>query len=243
MQIIHSSRSAFQHIMLVEQSRETSLVLDGKYQTQLPNDDYYAVLLGPNDGSHSVSILGGGDLTAVRVLHALEIEDWRIFEIDPDVIDVCTPFCGIPRKDWADKIVIGDALAALKDGTAAAGHIIVDLLAMTEIDALSAEMRPRDFIRYLCMNAKSMISGFTAGGPRGILLNELMRHEFTKHGFDFFYSFVNTLDEAFFVASKADIDLSQQAAVNLIGYPVYPKSGEIRHFSFEEQLLIIREAF
>lgn len=60
-QILFSQQSAYQHVQIVEsQAGVVDLILDGVFQTTLPNDGYYATLLGPNNGL-STLILGGGD--------------------------------------------------------------------------------------------------------------------------------------------------------------------------------------
>lgn len=242
MRILLSLTSDYQHIMLTEKSQRTGLSLDGHFQTDIPNDEYYLILLGPNDGTLSTTILGGGDLTCVRPLLALGVADWKLIEIDKQVVDACAPFCGAPRGKWAPHVVYGDALVALEDGSAEADHIIVDLLAMTRINELSAHVRPSQFLDLLCQNARKVITGFTDAETPGILMNELLRHEFAKRGFPHFISMFNDVGEAFFCASREPVDLSPEAGRCVVGYPVYPKSGQLMNFPLEDKLLIIKEA-
>lgn len=242
MRILYSESSQFQHIMLTEKNNEVSLALDGAHQTVLPNDEYYQIILGGITPDMSVAVLGGGDLTGVRVLHA-NYNTWDIYEIDQKVMDVCSPYVGVPRSKWARHVHTCDALQGLLDGSITADAIVVDLLAMTQIDKLSHVMSPAKFLDVVCQNARVSVSGFSAANAVGIMVNELLRHEFARRGFNHFVSFMDTLEEAYFCASKEPITVADIAAQHVVGYPIYPKSGRIMELGFEDQLTVLKEAF
>lgn len=240
--IVGSQFSEYQHIMLTEQDKRTSLVLDGHYQTPLPNNDYYDTLLAPNLRNEDVVILGGGDMTCLPVLHRRGIARWKMYELDAAVVESCLPFIPNKPKDVMEHVVIGDAIAPLISGEISAPHIIVDLFGMNRLDALTA-CAPDDFIAALCMSAGKLITGYTAGFTVGIMLNELLRFEFHKYGFPFFTTIYNEVEECFFYASKEPIVVPPRIAPMVLGYRVFPKNSEIMDYSLKEKIQIVREAF
>lgn len=240
--VVGSEFSEFQHIMLTEQDKRTSLVLDGHYQTPLPNNNYYDILLAPNMRNEDVSILGGGDMTCLPVLHRRGIVNWRMFEIDRRVVEVCLPLIPNKPKDVLKHIDFGDAIEALRDGRANAPHIIVDLLGINRLDALAA-CEPEEFIDLLCAAAGSLITGYTAGFTQGIMLNELMKFQFHKRGFQYFTTVYNDVEECFFYASKTPIAIPPRIGSMIVGYRVFPKNSAIADYCLREQIQIVREAF
>lgn len=234
--------SDYQHIMLTEQDKRISLVLDGHYQSPLPNNSYYDTLLAPNMRNEDVAILGGGDMTCIPVLHRRGIVNWHMYELDPQVVEMCLPYIPNKPKDVMSHVTFGDAIPKLLNGEISAPHIIVDLLGMNRLDVLTG-CDPDEFMDALCKSAGALITGYTAGFTVGIMLNELLRFEFNARGFPYFTTVYNEVEECFFYASKEPVTVPPRIAPMLVGYKVYPKNGDIMEFSLKEKIQIIREAF
>ena len=241
MEIIYTESSPYQHIMIIEEGNsEKSLVLDGYFQTSLPNNEYWACMLGPNTGQKT-TILGGGDLTSIPELKRHGVSEYHIVELDKKVVEACSLFATVPRGEWGDKIVIGDAVAALKEHTAAAEHVIVDMLAMSRLGFL-VDANPEEFLDLLVANASTYISGFTDAATTGIMLNTILQREFYKRGWRHFVSLINDLEECFFITSKEPIALPAELTPFIVHDPVYPKDPQLYEFSFNDALIILKEA-
>ena len=242
MEILYSETSPYQHIMILDEgNRERSLVLDGYYQTSMPNNEYWECILGPNKGEPTV-ILGGGDLTSIPMLIKRGITDYRIIELDKKVVESCAAFATIPRGEWGPHITIGDAVEELRSGKCAGTpHIIVDMLAMSRLGVL-VNANPEEFLDMLTANAAKYITGFTDAGTTGIILNTVLQREFHRRGWKHFASIVNDVEECFFVAAKEPFDLPPEIDKYVVRYPVYPKDDRLYQFFFNSALLIIKEA-
>jgi hypothetical protein len=242
MDILYTESSPFQHIMILEENGKTkSLALDGVPQTTLPNTDYWECLLGPNNGE-SVVILGGGDLTSIPVLKRRKVENFSIIEIDKMVIEACSLFVGVPRGEWGDKIIIADAVEKLKEGlNPKPEHLCIDMLAITRLDVLVG-VNPKEFLDLLVENAEKYISGFTETDTTGIILNDILRREFYRRGWKFFISMIDELGHVFFTVSRDKFYLPPEMESTIIRYPIYPKDERLYEFSFNDALLIIKEA-
>lgn len=241
--ILANKFSPYQHIMITEKDTQTCLVLDGHFQTPLPNDGYYDIMLAPNIQNDEVAILGGGDLTCVPVLHRRGIMKWKMYELDKDVVDICKQFIPNKPKDLDKHIEYGDALVAMKDGKiSGCHHIIVDLLGMNRLDAL-VDMSPTEFLDVLTNQNAELITGYTGGFTVGIMLNEFLKFEFANRKYPYFLSVYNEYEETFFYASTKPIIIPPRIAPMLVKYRVYPKNGDIMDYSLEDKLQIIREAF
>ena len=242
MEIIYSETSPYQHVMILDEgNRERSLILDGYFQTSLPNNEYWECILGPNTGEQVV-VLGGGDLTSFPSLIKRGVADYRVIELDKMVVDACTIFATVPRGEWWPHVVIGDAVEALRNGDCSGvQHIVVDMLAMSRLGALTSA-DPDEFITLLANNAEKYISGFTDAGTTGIVLNTILQREFYKRGWKHFVSIVNEIEECFFTVSKEPFALPPELDRLVVRYPVYPKDDRLYGLTFSDALIVLKEA-
>lgn len=241
MEIVHVCMSQFQHIMVLNENKDYSLILDGYFQTTLPNDEYWNCMLGPNTGLRTV-ILGGGDMTSIPVLKKRGVSEYTIIELDKEVVNACAEYSKVPRGEWAPHVTYGDAVEALRSGELkGTPHIAVDMLAMSRLDIL-ASADPDEFVTLLTENASMYISGFTDSGTCGIMLNTLLRREFHRRGWKNFRSLINDGGEVFFVAGKEDFELPAGIADCEIAYPIYPKDSRLYGYPLQDALVILKEA-
>lgn len=239
--VVSSTISKYQHIMLAEHNGMLTLGLDGAIQTVLPNDEYYGILTAPNQRCEKLVILGGGDMTCLPVLNRRGFTEWDMYEIDAEVVNICSPH--IPEKPagWETHVHFEDAVAALEDGRAKAPHIIEDMFGMDRINLLS-DVTPERFIDLLCENAGWLVTGYVSSNMKGMLLGELLRIEFAKRGFGY-YTTLLASSEVYFYASRKPLVLPERVKPFVIGYAVVPKDTDIAEFSLSDQLQIIEEAF
>ena len=242
MEILYSETSPYQHIMVLDEgNRERSLILDGYFQTSMPNNEYWECILGPNKGEQTV-ILGGGDLTSFPMLIKRGISDYKVVELDKMVVEACSIFATVPRGAWGPHIIIGDAVEYLRNGSCTGvEHIIVDMLAMSRLGAL-VSANPEEFLTMLADNAGKYISGFTDAGTTGIILNTILQREFYKRGWTHFVSIVNEIEECFFTAAKEPIILPPELDRLVVRYPVYPKDDRLYGLTFNDALIVLKEA-
>lgn len=242
MEILYSETSPYQHIMILDEgNRERSLILDGYFQTSMPNNEYWDCILGPNKGEQVV-ILGGGDLTSFPMLIKRGVTDYTVIELDKMVVEACSIFATVPRGTWGPHIVIGDAVHALQNGDCAGTeHIIVDMLAMSRLGVLTSA-DPEEFLNLLTSSAGKYISGFTDAGTTGIILNTVLQREFYKRGWTHFVSIVNEIEECFFTAAKAPFALPPGLDRLVVRYPVYPKDDRLYGLPFNDALIVLKEA-
>lgn len=240
MDIIACHKSEYQDIMILDESvGQIGLVLDGNYQTLLPNYGYYDVILGGNFGMKT-AILGGGDLTAFPVLKNRKIKDFTIYEIDKDVVTMCAQFS--KHRDMIEKHVeYGDAIQKLRDGTIEAEHIVIDLLGMSRLDVL-VDVNTEEFLNLVCEKASKYISGFVASGIGGIYLGARLRQEFVIRGWYDYTFAVNDSQEVFFAAGRGDVPWPERLEKYAIRYPVYDKDSRIALEPFDNVVQIVEHA-
>ena len=243
MHILFSQQSAYQHVQIVEsQAGVVDLILDGVFQTTLPNDSYYATLLGPNNGL-STLILGGGDLTAVPELHRRKIKDWRLVEIDPLVVDACTPFCKVKRTLWQDHVTIGDAFAyleSIKPGEFE--HIVVDLLSVEDIGKLKS-MTVAAFLDLVTDRAGRYVSGFISAGGSGMAWSTLLQAAFFKRHFKFYSTLLNSeVGEVYFWAGRERVEFDPWTIRQVVAYPFGVRDPDLATLAEKEAALVIAEA-
>lgn len=239
MEIIGSTKSKFQHIMLCQVGPSVELVLDGKFQTRLPNNNYYETMLTGIPKDDSVLILGGGDLTAIDVLARAGIEDWDMVEIDEDVVNLCEIYCPHQRRKWDHKVHIQDAF----DYLARCGpvdHIAVDLLSLTYFDQLS-QTSLREFIKQLAEKANKSVRMYVDAGASGVLSSLVAMPLLKQSGLQPVV-LMNNLYEVFIVASfDPQPTLAPQHRKFMINYGASVKDLDFFEFTPEEQLLLVRE--
>ena len=241
MDITYSGMSDFQHISVITNGgQEHQLLLDGVFQTSMPNDDYARTMLGPNFGMATV-ILGGGDMCHVPEMLRRGIPKWRQYEIDQHVVEVCGRFCDVPQGKWRNNVIIADAFEMLRTGEAAAEHIAVDLLAMTRLSTLS-EITTSEFLNLLCANASKLISGYATSGTAGILCCEVLRREFYSRGWKYFVTLMDSERNAHFCVGKELFVLPSELQASIVTYKVYPKDARIMEESLENIMVILSEA-
>lgn len=240
MEILVSEQSEYQHIMVCRKGASTELVLDGHPQSELPNNEYYEVLLG--DTKHDVLILGGGDLTGVDVLCSRKVTDWRLVEIDQKVIDVCAKFTKRRRKLWKDKVIIGDALTHLQK-CEPVDHIIIDLLAMTKFDALSAPYSFAFFLKLLQEKSKKHVSGFINSGSLGTAAGIAMIPLLKRVGFEQVELLINEWGENFFWATQPGHESGVRPDMRkyVVEYGAALVDEAILDLGIDEQLIVIDE--
>lgn len=240
MEIIVSEQSDYQHIMVCRNGGSTELVLDGHPQSELPNNEYYEVLLGQS--SNDVLVLGGGDLTGVDVFCANKVKRWKIVEIDEQVVKICAKFTKRKRKLWKSNVIIDDALTYLQH-CEPVEHIIVDLLAMTKFDALSAPYSFFKFVSLLSDKTTKWASGFINAGSQGTAAGIVMIPLLLQAGFEHVQILINEYGENFFWATKP----GHESAVRpdhrkyVIEYGAALVDEAIFDFDIDEQLIVIDE--
>ena len=243
--VVSSELSQYQHIMIMEDQNGVSLALDGHFQTNMPNNEYYEILLSCNPGSYSVAVLGGGDLTGVPVLcsHLGDRADWNIYEIDSEVVKLCAQYCPVPKSTWGPCVTFCDALEKLAAGEIRADHIIVDLLGIHRVNELSSALTVSAFVAALAKNAQYAISGFVGGGTQGMLTSEFLRRELYKHKFCYYSTIISSMDEVMFVAGKSPLNIPHKFSGNVVRYRPMPKTADVLDVMFEDKMVIIKEAF
>lgn len=239
MEIILSEQSPYQHIMIYRKGALVELILDGYPQSALPNNDYYEMMLGPNQNL-STLILGGGDLTAVDVIAQRGITDWKMVEIDEVVVRACERFCPRRRNVWGKHVIIGDAFQYLRD-CEPVEHIIVDLLAMSRFDALAPGMDITEFARLLYQKSTLYVSGFIDAMSYGTATGLVLRPVFQKAGFKHFYILINELGEHFFWAGHAPIEFPSKMNKYVVQYGPAFRDDAIYDFTPGEQMFIVHE--
>lgn len=240
MEIIGSLQSAYQHIMLIRQGPFTELVLDGRPQTTLPNNAYYEMLLGAVPVDSRVLVLGGGDLTCVDVFKRKNIHDWKMVEIDEDVIKMCEIFCPHKRNTWENNVEIGDAFEHLQKGYTYE-HIIVDLLSFAYFDALSTSMTIYDFCKALKACATKTVSAYVGTGAGGVVGALAVLPLFRKLGMDP-KILMSELGELFIWVSVCDapLPLTPLQTSQVITYGATVKDDRFYDYSPEERLIMAR---
>lgn len=239
MEVILSEQSPYQHIMIYRKGALVELILDGYPQSALPNNEYYEMMLGPNNDL-STLIMGGGDLTAVDVIARRNITDWTLVEIDEMVIKACERFCPRRRNVWGKHVIVGDAFQHLKD-CAPVEHIVVDLLAMSRFDALAPGLSILDFAKLLHQKATKYVSGFIDAQSYGTATGIVLQHVFKRAGFAHYYILINELGEHFFWAGHAPIEFPAKMNKYVVQYGASFRDDAIFDFTPEEQMHIVHE--
>lgn len=239
MEVILSEQSPYQHIMIYRKGALVELILDGYPQSALPNNEYYEMMLGPNNDL-STLIMGGGDLTAVDVIARRNITDWTLVEIDEMVIKACERFCPRRRNVWGKHVIVGDAFQHLKD-CEPVEHIVVDLLAMSRFDALAPGLGILDFAKLLHQKATKYVSGFIDAQSYGTATGIVLQHVFKLAGFAHYYILINELGEHFFWAGHAPIEFPAKMNKYVVQYGASFRDDAIFDFTPEEQMHIVHE--
>eukprot|EP00980_Cylindrotheca_fusiformis_P016250 scaffold4829_cov129-Cylindrotheca_fusiformis.AAC.10 len=141
--ILHSSKSQFQQIDVIESYFGKTLVTDGKTQSaEFDEFAYHETLVHPailtyvhrtGKPPKTVFIGGGGELaTAREVLRHPGVERVIMVDLDGDVVDVCVQF--LPqwggekvKSDPRLELIIGDAYAYLLDTKEIFDVVIMDI--------------------------------------------------------------------------------------------------------------------
>lgn len=245
MQMPLSQSSKYQHIAITENPGKglSTLTLDGFLQTTLPNDYYYDILSSHIRPEQSVSILGGGDLTAIAPFKEKKIDKYMIYEIDRAVVDACSLYMGVPMRAWKPHVEICDALVKLTTLEAQADNVIVDLLSMSRFNELSSALSFDDFVLALTKNARNVLSGFSGSSTNALFFNEVLRKQFHSHGWGYFYTMVYGFEVFFFVSQKP-VSFDERHREYLVMYPVQskPAKSEVT-LTLADFATVCREAF
>lgn len=237
MDVLCAFKSQYQHIFIISEGPgNVGLLLDGDYQTTLPNNDYYDIMLGGNYGMKT-AILGGGDMTSLPVLASRGVTDFKIYELDPDVIKACIEFSDFKQTAW-DNVVIGDAIEKLRNGEIKAEHIIIDLLSFSKLNLIESTT-PTEILDLVCEHAEKYITGFVTAGVGGIVICAALEREFVKRGWTHYTFCILDSDECFFAASKEYIEWPEHLERYAIRYPVHVKDSRIMSESFENIIEIV----
>lgn len=231
MDILAYHKSKYQDIMIVDEgAAQIGLILDGNYQTPLPNNGYYGILLGGNFGMKT-AILGGGDLTSLPVLKHRKITDFTIYEIDKDVVTMCSPFS--QHTDMLEgHIEYCDAIEKLRDKDFEVEHIAIDLLGMSRLDVL-VNVKTDEFIDLICTRATKYITGYVASGLAGIYLGARLKQELVRRGWTDYTFAVNEMTEVFFAVSRGDVPWPDHLEKYAIRYAIYDKDSRIAREPFD----------
>jgi len=220
--ILASEQSEYQHIMVIEFSGEKRLYLDNIFQTSLPNDDYYEILLDGAEPSDDILILGGGDLTSVPVLRRKGIQNYKIVEIDEMVINVCKIFCPVREERYKDKIVIGDAFEYIQRDESY-DVIAIDLLGFADLNKLSDLLTLEEFLRKIIDRTKKYFSGFIGCGINGLTAGIILRDWISKiNKVKKFFLMCDEAGQIFFTAHiNPNIKMSPATLAKTIFYPTW----------------------
>ncbi|GHG68349.1 polyamine aminopropyltransferase [Comamonas sp. JC664] len=137
-EVVHASSSPYQRIILTRGKRGFSLFLNGNLQfASLDEYRYHESLVHPAmvraAKVENVLILGGGDgLAAREVLRYPEVRSVTLVDLDPAMTQLASQFEELVKlnrqslKDPRMRVVNGDAMQFLTEGTALYDVVIVD---------------------------------------------------------------------------------------------------------------------
>jgi spermidine synthase len=133
-----AGRTAYQHVAVIRSAAfGKMLVLDGDTQSSQADEKiYHEALVHPAlaavDDRSEVLILGGGEGATLReVLRSPDVKRCTMVDIDGEVVDLSKRYL----PEWSDgafedertRLIVGDALAFLREDTDTYGAIVSDL--------------------------------------------------------------------------------------------------------------------
>ncbi len=173
----HAGRTEFQDVAVIRtETFGKMLVLDGDTQSSQHDEKiYHETLVHPAlaaaEDRREVLILGGGEGATLReVLRRADVERCTMVDIDGDVVELSKRY--LPEwsagafEDPRARVIIGDALAFLRDDAGTYGTIVSDLTEPLEdspSNPLFCDAVFRDIKRRLAPGGVYVLQASTAG--------------------------------------------------------------------------------
>ncbi len=230
----YAGRSAFQDIAVIRTPTfGKMLVLDGDTQSSQHDEKiYHESLVHPAlaavEDRREVLILGGGEGATLReVLRRSDVARCTMVDIDGDVVELSKKFL----PEWADgafedpraRVIVGDALAFLRDDRDTYGVVISDLTEPLEdspsnplfCDAVFTDIKAR-----LAPGGVYVLQASTAGFHNMFVHAKMVRtlRRYYKHVRSF-YTHVPAFDNDWaFIACSDDVDVAALASDRIDAY-------------------------
>ena len=219
--VLATHKSKYQHIIITESNGKKELFLDNAFQTQYNDSDYYNILLCGASKYDKVLILGGGDLTGISVLYRKEIKNWKLVEIDEDIIHLSKLFCPVKYEKYKDNIIIEDAFKFIKNTDEKFDVILIDLLSFVELNKLSRFITCSEFLNIVSSKTNKYFAGFVESRTRGVVIaNAIRKYLLDNKLAKEVYLAIDNTQQSFFVAAKEDITISESVAKYMVGYNI-----------------------
>ncbi len=230
----YAGRSAFQDIAVIRTATfGKMLVLDGDTQSSQADEKiYHESLVHPAlaavDDRREVLILGGGEGATLReVLRRDDVARCTMVDIDGDVVELSKKFL----PEWADgafedpraRVIVGDALAFLRDDAETYGVIVSDLTEPLEdspSNPLFCDAVFRDIKARLAPGGVYVLQASTAGFHNMFVHAKMVRtlRSYYAHVRSF-YTHVPAFDNDWaFIACSDTVDVATLAEARIADY-------------------------